>query len=92
MSLRVPKAQLQATKKFDSKQTLKAATALVRHLEKQRDATKLEKPSLLADDDEENKNSKLDVPLWLLITAKEHLATSHSLQPGKVYAKLFLLL
>jgi hypothetical protein len=85
MSLTTPKAQLQATKKFDSQQTLKAATALVRHLEKQRDETKVDKPSLLDDDDEENRHSKLDVPLWLLITAKEHIATSHSLQPGKVY-------
>jgi hypothetical protein len=55
--------------------------ALVRHIEKFQDNKKVDKLSLLADadSDEENKNSKLDVPLWLVVTAKQHVATSHSL-------------
>ena len=61
----------------DRSRTLKAALALIRHLEHHQDAKKVDKPSLL--DDEDNKQSKLDVPLWLLFTAKKHVATSHSL-------------
>jgi hypothetical protein len=50
---------------------------LIRHLEAHQDAKKVHKPSLL--DDEDNKQSKLDVTLWLLFTSKKHVATSHSL-------------
>jgi ribosome biogenesis protein UTP30 len=53
-------------------------------LEKFQDDKKIDKVSLLADEDEDNKNSKLDIPLWLVVTAKQHIATSHSLKPGKV--------
>jgi hypothetical protein len=69
---------------LDSKQTLKAALALVRHLEKQQNEQNIDRPSLLADNDNESPKSSLDVPLWLLITAKQHMATSHSLNPARV--------
>ncbi|KAF2665931.1 ribosomal protein L1 [Microthyrium microscopicum] len=69
---------------LESKQTLKAALALVRHLEKQQNEENIHRPSLLADTDDESPKSSLDVPLWLLVTAKKHLATSHSLNPAKV--------
>jgi hypothetical protein len=58
---------------------LKASLALIKRLQSLQDESQVDKPSLLVDDDEENQNSQLDVPLWLNITAKTHIATSNSL-------------
>jgi hypothetical protein len=60
-------------------QITEAALSLARHIEQKRDEKKVDKPSLLDDDDEENKNSNLDIPLWLVLTAKERIASSNTL-------------
>lgn len=55
----------------------------MRNLENSRDEKEVGQPSLL--DNDGSPLGRLDVPIWLIMTAKQHIATSHSLKPGKVY-------
>lgn len=60
-------------------QTLKASKALLAHIKKasaEKEAA-AEKKTLLGDDDE--------VPVWLQMTTKRHIADSSRLKPGRIY-------
>ncbi|RCI09691.1 hypothetical protein L249_3854 [Ophiocordyceps polyrhachis-furcata BCC 54312] len=66
---------------IDADQTLKASKALLAHLHKvAKEEVKQpsSKRSLLEDDDHQ------DVPVWLTLTAKRHMANTARLKPGKI--------
>ena len=69
---------------IDPSQTLRAATALLRKIQSDQ-ATRnavTEKPSLLADADEDDAAD--DVPVWLVLTTKKHIIDKKRLKPGKI--------
>jgi ribosome biogenesis protein UTP30 len=64
---------------IDPEQTLKASKALLAHIKKtaaEKEAA-ADKKTLLGDDDE--------VPIWLQMTTKRHIAATNRLKPGKIY-------
>ena len=65
-------------------QTLRAATALLRKIQTDELTRKAnaEKPSLLADADEEDIDD--EVPVWLVLTTKKHIVDKKRLKPGKL--------
>jgi ribosome biogenesis protein UTP30 len=67
---------------------LRAATALLRAIERSKDEIKSEKsnkkPSLFDADGEEETEAK-ETPIWLIFTAKNHILDSNRLKPGKMY-------
>ncbi|KAI2621431.1 ribosomal protein L1 [Hypomontagnella submonticulosa] len=68
----------------DPDQTLKASKALLAHMKKasKEKAANAEKKDLLADPDDEEGTGEL--PIWLTLTTKRHIADSRSLKPGKI--------
>ncbi|KAI1081794.1 ribosomal protein L1 [Whalleya microplaca] len=69
---------------IDPNQTLKAGKALLAHMKKasKEKAANSEKKDLLAASDDEETNS--DLPIWLTLTTKRHMAVSRNLKPGKI--------
>ncbi|KAK4544490.1 hypothetical protein LTR36_004061 [Oleoguttula mirabilis] len=80
----VAKGSTESPYKLNPSQTLRASTALLRKI--QTDETThqstTEKPSLLADADEEDVED--DVPVWLVLTTKKHIVDKKRLKPGKI--------
>ncbi|OTA59157.1 ribosomal protein L1 [Hypoxylon sp. EC38] len=68
----------------DPEQTLKASKALLAHMKKitKQKASNAEKKDLLADPEDEEGVHEL--PVWLTLTTKRHIADSRSLKPGKI--------
>ncbi|KAK5175594.1 proteasome-interacting protein cic1 [Saxophila tyrrhenica] len=69
---------------LDPSQTLRASTALLKKIQSDQ-ATKTvtaEKPSLLADADENEAAD--DIPVWLVLTTKKHIIDKVRLKPGKI--------
>ncbi|KAL7627777.1 proteasome-interacting protein cic1 [Parahypoxylon ruwenzoriense] len=68
----------------DPDQTLKASKALLAHMKKasKEKAANAEKKDLLAASDDEDGTNEL--PIWLTLTTKRHIADSRSLKPGKI--------
>ncbi|KAI1379470.1 ribosomal protein L1 [Hypoxylon crocopeplum] len=68
----------------DPEQTLKASKALLAHMKKatKEKAANAEKRDLLADPEDEDGTKEL--PIWLTLTTKRHIADSRSLKPGKI--------
>ncbi|KAI2777317.1 ribosomal protein L1 [Daldinia loculata] len=65
----------------DPNQSLKASKALLAHMKKaSEEAANSEKRNLLADPEEASK----EVPIWLTLTTKRHIADSRRLKPGKI--------
>ncbi|KAI1481946.1 hypothetical protein K445DRAFT_180069 [Daldinia sp. EC12] len=65
----------------DPDQSLKASKALLAHMKKaSEEAAKSEKRNLLADSEDANK----EIPIWLTLTTKRHIADSRRLKPGKI--------
>lgn len=65
---------------IDPEQTLKASKALLAHIKKaaaDKEAA-ADKKTLLGGDDDE-------VPIWLQMTTKRHIAATNHLKPGKIY-------
>jgi ribosome biogenesis protein UTP30 len=71
-------------------QVLRAATALLKAIEKSKDQISTEKsdkkPSLF-DADGEGETDMKETPVWLVFTAKNHILDSNRLKPGKMYAQ-----
>jgi ribosome biogenesis protein UTP30 len=69
-------------------QVLRAATALLKAIERSKEEIKTgessKKPSLF-DADEEGKADDKETPIWLVFTAKNHILDSNRLKPGKMY-------
>ena len=65
-------------------QTLRAATALLRKIQSDQvaRAESAEKPSLLADADEDEPAD--ETPVWLVLTTKKHVVDKKRLKPGKI--------
>ncbi|OTA93753.1 hypothetical protein M434DRAFT_395283 [Hypoxylon sp. CO27-5] len=68
----------------DPEQTLKASKALLAHMKKitKQKVSNAEKKDLLADPEDEEGVHEL--PVWLTLTTKRHIADSRSLKPGKI--------
>ncbi|KAI2602247.1 ribosomal protein L1 [Hypoxylon sp. NC1633] len=68
----------------DPDQTLKASKALLAHMKKasEEKAANSEKRDLLADPDDEDGTKEL--PIWLNLTFKRHIADSRNLKPRKI--------
>ncbi|KIW01698.1 uncharacterized protein PV09_06877 [Verruconis gallopava] len=73
--------------KLDPDQVLRAATALLKAIERSKEQIKTEKPGKKPDlfdaDGEEGADAK-DTPIWLVFTAKKHILDSNRLKPGKI--------
>ena len=69
---------------IDPSQTLRAATALLRKIQSDQAARteSAEKPSLLADADEDEPSD--EIPVWLILTTKKHVVDKKRLKPGKI--------
>ncbi|KAI0010939.1 ribosomal protein L1 [Xylariaceae sp. FL0662B] len=69
---------------IDPDQTLKAGKALLAHMKKasKEKAANAEKKDLLAASDDEDAGG--DLPIWLTLTTKRHIAASRNLKPGKI--------
>lgn len=83
-SVVVAKGNTETPYKLDPSQTLRASTALLRKIQTD-DTTRQttsEKPSLLADADEDDVED--DVPVWLVLTTKKHIVDKKRLKPGKI--------
>ncbi|KAK5121611.1 hypothetical protein LTR85_004783 [Meristemomyces frigidus] len=83
-SAAVAKSSTETPYKLDPTQTLRASTALLRKIQTDESTrqTTSEKPSLLADADEEDVED--DVPVWLILTTKKHIVDKKRLKPGKI--------
>lgn len=68
----------------DPSQTLRAATALLRKIQSDQVARteSAEKPSLLADADDDEPSD--ETPVWLVLTTKKHVVDKKRLKPGKI--------
>ncbi|KAE9966076.1 hypothetical protein BLS_007228 [Venturia inaequalis] len=64
-------------------QTLRAATALLKAIEKSQKEIDTKKPNLLADDEADVDSTEL--PIWLVMTAKKHIIDKARLKPGKIH-------
>jgi ribosome biogenesis protein UTP30 len=73
-----------AVSRLDSSQTLRASTALLRKIQSDEVTRKetAEKPSLLADADEDEAAD--DIPIWLVLTTKKHIIDKKRLKPSKI--------
>lgn len=71
---------------LDHGQTLKAATALLKHMKTSLadKAGKSEKKNLLADADDSNDVNTEGLPIWLQITTKKHIVEEKRLKPAKL--------
>lgn len=72
------------SQQLDPSQTLRACTALLRKIQSdQAERTEsAEKPSLLADADEDEPSD--EIPIWLVLTTKKHVVDKKRLKPGKI--------
>ncbi|KAK4631950.1 Putative ribosome biogenesis protein [Fulvia fulva] len=69
--------------KLDTKQTLKASTALLRKIQTDEASSKeTSKANLLEDADGDEPED--ETPVWMVLTTKKHIADKKRLKPGKI--------
>ncbi|MCJ1255286.1 hypothetical protein MMC24_003102 [Lignoscripta atroalba] len=71
---------------LDRPQTLKASSALLKHIESEAKRKELTSTTqnLLADNDSSSDATSNNEPLWLVVAAKKHIVDKMRLKPGKI--------